>query len=90
MEKVKMSVRKPTSEEISVTQNWGTWSKEPSVFPWQYDEKETCYILEGEAEVTGSDGSSISFGPGDYVVFEEGLKCVWKISKMIRKKYMFG
>jgi len=85
-----MILRKPTPEEIKKAGSWGTWSKEPSEFPWSYNEKETCYILEGNAKVTGIDGKSITFGPGDWVEFEEGLQCTWKISKTIRKKYKFG
>ncbi len=83
-----MIVRKPTPEEIKTAQSWGTWSKEPSEFPWSYDCKETCYIIEGEAVVTGRDGKTVSFGPGDWVEFEEGLECTWKISKTIRKRYL--
>jgi uncharacterized cupin superfamily protein len=40
--------------------------------------------------VTAKDGKIIRFGPGDWVEFEEGLECTWKINKAIRKKYMFG
>ena len=85
-----MKVSKPTEQEIKTTENWGEWSKEPSEFPWHYSDKETCYILEGEAVVTDSNGNRISFGPGDLVEFEEGLECTWKIEKAIKKKYKFG
>ena len=85
-----MSKKKPSENEIRETQSWGTWTKEPSVFPWYYDEKETCYILEGSATVTASDGTSMSFEKGDLVTFEQGLDCTWKIDKTIRKKYLFG
>jgi len=85
-----MIVRKPTPEEIKTTNSWGIWSKEPSVFAWSYNVSETCYILEGEAIVTNTDGNSISFGPGDWVEFEEGLDCTWQISKTIRKRYTMG
>jgi uncharacterized protein len=84
-----MIVKKPSNKEIETAKSWDTWKKEPSEFPWSYDTKETCYILEGEAVVTGKDGKSINFGPGDWVEFEEGLECAWKISKTIRKKYLF-
>ncbi len=85
-----MKVRKATPEDIKQTADWETWGKEPSEFPWHYDEKETCYILEGEAVVTNKQGSQISFGPGDWVEFEQGLSCTWKISKTINNRYMFG
>jgi uncharacterized cupin superfamily protein len=85
-----MSKKKPSVNEIREAESWDTWSKEPSVFPWYYDEKETCYILEGSAVVTASDGASMSFEKGDLVTFKPGLECTWKINKTIRKKYKFG
>jgi len=85
-----MNKKKPSEEEIAKTDSWGTWSKEPSEFPWSYPEKETCLILEGEARVTTPDGQTISFGAGDLVTFEAGLECTWKIKKAIRKRYKFG
>ena len=85
-----MKVRKATSNDIGKTGDWGTWSKEVSEFSWFYDEKETCYILEGEATVYDEKGNSISFSKGDWVEFEKGLSCTWKIHKAIYKKYLFG
>ena len=83
-----MTVRKPTEEEIRETENWGTWEKEASKFPWYYDAKETCYILEGEAKVYDAAGNTIHFGKGDWVEFEKGLECTWEITSPIKKKYM--
>ena len=85
-----MKVKRPATEEIEQTSQWDTWSKEPSNFSWYYDDKETCYILEGNATVKDKQGHSIEFGPGDWVEFEKGLECTWTISKTIRKKYIFG
>jgi uncharacterized protein len=85
-----MLVRKPTEQEISSTDNWGIWNKEPSTFDWYYDEKETCYILSGSAEVTDKKGNKITFSKGDWVEFEVGLSCVWKINETIKKRYKFG
>ena len=87
---VKMEAHKATPAEIAKTKSWGTWSKEPSEFPYSYEEMETCYILEGEAEVTDNKGNKTSFKAGDWVVFHPGLECVWRISKTIKKKYVFG
>ncbi len=87
-----MKKKVPTEEELNklnVT-NWGTWSKETSKFPWEYDETETCYILEGEVEVTGEDGKKIEFQKGDLVQFPKGLKCTWNVKKPVRKYYKFG
>lgn len=85
-----MKVYKPTPEQISATDSWGTWSKEPSIFPWTYDEKETCYILAGEAIVKDDVGNEIRFTAGDMVEFSAGLSCEWNIVETIRKKYLFG
>ena len=85
-----MSKRKPTEEEIHETSSWGTWGKEPSEFPWYYDNQETCYILEGSATVTAKDGQTLSFQKGDMVTFEAGLECTWNIDKEIKKKFIFG
>lgn len=84
-----MTVKKPDPSEIATAANWDVWTKEISEFPWFYDEKETCFILEGKAVVTASDGSQISFGPGDWVIFEKGLKCTWRILQPIKKHYIF-
>jgi len=88
---MKITVKKPTKEEIKIAELWPTWSKEPSEFEWEYAETETCYILKGEASVSSNNGEErASFGAGDWVVFEKGLKCVWKIEKTIKKHYNFG
>ncbi len=46
-------------------------------------------MLEGDVTVEAGD-QSVSFGPGDCVVFPEGLTCTWKVNKAIRKHYKFG
>lgn len=70
--------------------DWPVWTKEVSEFPWHYDEKETCYLLEGEVEVTAEDNDTVRFGKGDLVVFPAGLSCTWKIVKAVKKHYQFG
>ncbi|MFW9827465.1 MAG: cupin domain-containing protein [Candidatus Thorarchaeota archaeon] len=89
---MKMKKKKPTEEELKDigVKSWGTWNKEVSEFDWSYGDTETCYILEGEVEVTDSDtGEKIEFTKGDLVQFEKGLKCVWKVKKPIRKYFSF-
>jgi len=85
-----MKVKKPSQQEISETDSWGIWGKEPSKFPWFYDDKETCYIIEGKATVTDTNGNQIFFKKGDIVEFEKGLECTWEISETIKKRYKFG
>lgn len=87
---MKMHVRKATDDDKKQTATWGIWAKEPSEFPWEYDEKETCYIMEGHATVTDHEGNKVEFRPGDVVVFEEGLECTWNIHETIKKRYYFG
>ena len=84
-------VEKPTPEhlnELGVKQ-WPTWSKEISVFPWQYSSTEIAYILEGEVTVTPKGGAPVSFSAGDLVTFSSGLDCVWEVKKPLRKHYHF-
>jgi uncharacterized cupin superfamily protein len=88
-----MKKKIPTEEllnKLSV-KSWGTWEKEKSIFDWYYDETETCYILDGEVEVTDSkNGEKIEFKKGDLVQFPKGLNCVWNVKKPVRKYYKFG
>jgi uncharacterized cupin superfamily protein len=76
-------------QELGV-RTWPTWSKEVSEFPWSYDEQETCYVLEGQVQVTPDGGEPVEIGAGDLVTFPEGLSCTWKVTSPIRKHYRFG
>jgi len=87
---MKPEIRKPTDEEKRIARSWPVWSKEASEFPWEYDEKETCLILQGQVTVTNETGEQFRFGPGDWVVLPQGMKCTWKIEKDVRKHYRFG
>lgn len=85
-------IEKPSEEKLNKlnVKLWPVWEKEVSEFPWEYNEKETCYIIEGEVMVTSDDGESAKIGKGDLVVFPEGLTCRWKITKPLRKHFRFG
>ena len=87
---MKPEIRKPTQEEKDKAQSWPIWQKEASEFPWKYDEKETCLILDGEVTVVTESEGSYNFGQGDWVIFPQGLKCTWQIKKDVRKHYKFG
>jgi uncharacterized cupin superfamily protein len=69
--------------------DWPVWSKEPSEFPWHYDEVERCLFLEGDVTVE-AEGTSVRIQAGDFVTFPQGLDCVWKVRKAVRKHYKFG
>ena len=85
-----MKIWKPDQEEIKNTENWSIWEKEISKFDWYYDESETCFILEGEAEVIDKNRNVIKFKKGDMVNFKKGLECTWNILKPMKKRYLFG
>jgi len=83
----------PTSDhlaELGVTK-WPTWSKEVSKFPFEFNARETAYIIEGECTLTPSDGSAvIHFKAGDLVTFPEGLKVIWEVKVALKKHYKHG
>jgi len=82
-------VRKPTEEELKECKSWPIWQKEPSTFDWEYNEKETCYIIKGKVKITDKH-SSVSFKAGDYVIFPVDLACTWHIEEAVTKHYNFG
>jgi len=89
--KTKFTVEKPDSEKLEdlKVSGWPIWTKEASTFDWHYDDKETCYFLDGEV-VVKTDQGEVSIGKGDLVTFPEGLDCTWKVTKPVRKHYRFG
>jgi hypothetical protein len=86
----KVIIEKLSEEAIQKRgiREWPVWEKEISRFDWQYDGDEECLILEGEVTVETDEGV-YSIKPGDFVTFKDGLKCIWDISRPIRKHYNF-
>jgi len=82
-------VKKPTQAEQAACKAWPIWKCEPSTFDWQYTEKETCLVLEGKVTVS-DDKNSVSFGPGDLVIFPQDLECIWNVTEPVKKHYNFG
>ncbi len=82
----------PTNARLTElgVRSWPIWEKEVSMFPWSYDEGETCYLLEGDVVVTPDGGDPVEFGKGDLVTFPKGMSCTWKIRQDVRKHYRFG
>lgn len=86
-----ITVRKPSQDELDElgVGGWPIWACDCSTFDWHYDQQETCYVLEGQVTVTAGP-AQVSFGAGDFVVFPEGLDCVWDVTSPVRKRYKFG
>ncbi len=84
-------IRKPTAAESQQAASWPIWTHKADKFDWEYNETEKCLILEGRVTIYDrpATGKSVSFGPGDYVVFPVGLKCVWHILEAVKKHYDF-
>ena len=71
--------------------SWPTWGKGPSIFPWHYDEKETCLIIAGKVTVTpNGGGEAVTISQGDLAVFPQGMGCTWEVHEAVRKHYKFG
>lgn len=90
---MQIEVTKNPSEEILDElgcRSWSTWKKEPSTFPWHYDEKETCLPLEDKVAVTPENDQPVTFGKGDLIVFPQGMSCTWNVQEAVRKHYKFG
>lgn len=80
----------PAKLEVMGVYDWPIWSKEASTFPWNYEQKETCYFLEGDVIVTPDGGEPVHMGEGDLVIFPAGLSCTWEIREDVEKHYDFG
>lgn len=80
----------PTRLEALGVFNWPIWSCEVSDFPWHYDQREVCYLLEGKVVVTPEDGAPLELEAGDLVVFPAGMSCQWEVEKAVRKHYRLG
>lgn len=87
---MKVIIEQLSENEISKRgiKNWPVWEKEVSVFDWYYDSKEQCLFLEGDVMVKTPDGE-FQIKKGDFVTFNEGLKCTWHVKKPVRKHYKF-
>jgi len=84
-------VKKPSATDSQTCSHWPIWTCPISIFDWEYDEKETCLILEGKVRIKSPDSKDeVSFAAGDLVIFPKGLKCIWHVLEPVRKHYNFG
>lgn len=91
LQTLKIEITQPSQEELEVLgiDSWGRWNKEVSRFNWEYSDKETCYIFEGDVTIE-TEWETVTFTAGDLVVFPAGLECVWDIKTPVKKAYKFG
>ena len=90
---VKVLIKSPCRASVIIQygiKNWPIWECEPSNFSWNYNEKEICLIIEGEANIKTEAGESYYIQSGDLVEFPKGLCCEWQIIKSIKKHYRLG
>ena len=64
--------------------SWPIWECEPSKFQWNYDDKEICLIIEGQAKISIQNGDIYVIKAGDLVEFPAGLNCKWEVTKSIK------
>ncbi|MBI4863518.1 MAG: cupin domain-containing protein [Candidatus Riflebacteria bacterium] len=88
---MKITVVKPDEKTLAdlKVRTWPIWTKEPSTFDWHYDDREVCFLLEGDVTVKTAQGE-VSFGAGDLVTFPAGLDCAWHVKRAVKKHYNFG
>jgi uncharacterized cupin superfamily protein len=86
--KVERNPSEDRLQELGVS-SWPIWGKEASEFPWKYDAKEICYLLEGDVIVTPDGGEPVEIKKGDLVTFPKDMSCTWEIRKDVKKHYTF-
>jgi len=86
----KVIIQKLTPAEIEERKirQWPTWEKEVSRFEHVYEGNEECLFLEGDV-IIETEQENYTIVPGDFVIFEDGLKCTWDVRKPVKKHYNF-
>ena len=90
---MKVLIKSPCSASVIIQygiKNWPIWECEPINFLWNYNEKEICLIIAGEANIKIDGGESYFIKAGDLVEFPKGLSCEWQIVKTIKKHFRLG
>ena len=52
---MKVLISSPSSARVIIQygiKSWPIWECEPSKFDWNYDDKEICLVIEGEATIS--------------------------------------
>ena len=70
--------------------SWPIWHSEPRTFTRQYDKKEICLILQGNATLITKENNIYHVKAGDLVTLPKKLFCTWTINKTISKHFRVG
>ena len=54
-------------------ESWPIWECEPSKFQWNYEDKEICSIIEGQAKISMKNGDIYLIKARDLVEFPAGV-----------------
>ncbi len=65
----------------------GVWDSTPGKWQVDYAEEELCVLLAGVVRLTGADGTSETFRPGDAFVIPKGFAGTWETVEPVRKFY---
>ncbi len=90
---MKVLIKSPCSASVIIQygiKSWPIWEGEPSNFSWNYNDKEICLIIEGEASIKTEAGESFFIKSGDLIEFPKGFSCEWQITKKIKKHFRLG
>uniref|UniRef100_A0A6S8F2N4 (S)-ureidoglycine aminohydrolase cupin domain-containing protein n=1 Tax=Aplanochytrium stocchinoi TaxID=215587 RepID=A0A6S8F2N4_9STRA len=59
-------------------------------FDYSNNHEERVVVLKGQAALTPDDGSpEVTIKKGDYVIFKQGFKCNWHVTKEMEKSYCY-
>ena len=56
---MKVLITSPCSASVIIQygiKSWPIWECEPSKFPWNYEDREICLIIEGQANISTQKG----------------------------------
>ena len=90
---MKVLITSPCSASVIIQygiKSWPIWECEPSKFQWNYDDKEICLIIEGQARINTQKSDIYLIKAGDLVEFTARLSCKWEITKSSKKHYRLG
>jgi len=86
----KISRRKASTDEKSISQDWELWeSGEAHRFEYHYDKDVQFVVQQGCAVIFSQHNQPVSIETGDFVTIETGVEGVWEISSPIVNRYQY-